>query len=196
LRLFHAASIWARDSGHVSAAYLAICSTSAEVGDIIGWMAIDDPGLRERRSTLGYAMVLLGSVLFVASCFLPYFAVLSLSVRTLSLYQQLTLGPYGGFSEVGTWLYLFGGVAPVAAVSVVALVREERRPVLPYVLAGAVVAWSLTWIGSLLRLGTFDSVSLEIGFWLQAVSIGVAVIGTILVVTRRRGAHERAAAGI
>jgi hypothetical protein len=114
LRLFHAASIWARDSGHVSAAYMAICSTSAEVGDIIGWMAIDDPGLRARRSTLGYAMVLLCSVLFVASCFLPYLAVLSLSTRTLSLYQQLTLGPYGGFSELGTVLFLFGGVVPVA----------------------------------------------------------------------------------
>jgi hypothetical protein len=32
---------------------------------------------------------------------------------------------------------------------------------------------------------------LEIGFWLQAVSIGVAVIGTILVAARRAGAQER-----
>jgi hypothetical protein len=66
----------------------------------------------------------------------------------------------------------------------------------PAPLVGAVVAWSLTWIGALLRLGTFLGASLEIGFWLQAVSIGVAVIGTILVATRRTGAHERGAAGL
>jgi hypothetical protein len=69
-------------------------------------------------------------------------------------------------------------------------VRGERRPVLPALLVGAVVAWSLTWIGALLRLGTFLGASLEIGFWLQAVSIGMAIIGTILVAARRRGAHE------
>jgi hypothetical protein len=34
---------------------------------------------------------------------------------------------------------------------------------------------------------------LEAGFWLQAVSIGVAVIGTILVVSKRTGAHEHGA---
>jgi hypothetical protein len=38
--------------------------------------------------------------------------------------------------------------------------------------------------------------SLEAGFWLQAVSIGVAVIGTILVATRRTGAHEHGAPGV
>jgi hypothetical protein len=61
---------------------------------------------------------------------------------------------------------------------------------------GAVVAWSLTWIGALLRLGTFLGASLEIGFWLQAVSVGVTIIGTILVATRRYGAHEQGAAGL
>lgn len=152
------------------------------------------------RSSLGYAIVLLGAALFVASCFLPYVGYEGLSIpgtkTTTSLYQQLTLGPNGGSSDLSSLLYLFGGVAPVAAAAVVALVRGERRPVLPALLVGAVVAWSLTWIGALLRLGTFLGASLEIGFWLQAVSIGVAVIGTILVATRRTGAHERGAAGL
>jgi hypothetical protein len=31
------------------------------------------------------------------------------------------------------------------------------------------------------------------GFWLQAISIGVVIIGTILAATRRMGAHERGA---
>ena len=69
-------------------------------------------------------------------------------------------------------------------------------------LTGAVAAWSLTWIGSLLQTaslqgsGTIGGLSLEIGFWLQAASIGVVVIGTILVATRRTGAHEHGAPGI
>jgi hypothetical protein len=48
----------------------------------------------------------------------------------------------------------------------------------------------------MLQFSTFPTISLEFGFWLQAVSIGMAVIGTLLVATRRRGAHERGAAGM
>lgn len=158
-------------------------------------MATDDPGSRARRSSLGYAIVLLGAALFVASCFLPYtgYTVLPPAARetgTFSLYQQLTQGPNGGGPDLSALLYLFGGVAPVAAVAVVALMRGERGPILPALLLGAVVAWSLTWIGALLRLGTYLDASLEFGFWLQAASIGVAVIGTLLIATRRPGAHE------
>ena len=177
-------------------------STSALVGDHHRLVATDGLGPRAPRSTLGYAIVLLGAALFVASCFLPYtrYEVLPPAPRqtmTISLYQQLTEGLLGGGSDLGALLYLFGGVAPVAAIAVVALVRGERRPVLPALLVGAVAAWSLTWIGALLRFGTFpDDTSMEIGLWLQAVSIGVAVIGTILVATRRTGAHERGAAGM
>src|SRR6266498_2979624 len=84
------------------------------------------------RSSLGYAIVLLGAALFVASCFLPYVGYAGLSIpgtkTTTSLYQQLTLGPNGGSSDLSSVLYLFGGVAPVAAVAVVALVRGDRRP--------------------------------------------------------------------
>jgi len=144
-------------------------------------------------STLGYAIVLLGAGLFVTSCFLPYNGFEVLGKRSISLYQQLMLGPNGGSSDLGALVYLFGGVAPVAVVAIVGLARGERWTGLPFLLVGAVAGWSLTWIGVLLRLGTFAGASLEVGFWLQAVSIGVAVIGTILVATRRRGAHERGA---
>jgi hypothetical protein len=162
-------------------------------------MATDVPRPRAHRSSLGYVTVLLGAALFVASCFLPYVGYAGLSIpgtkTTTSLYQQLTLGPNGGSSDLSSVLYLFGGIAPVAVVAVVALVRGERRPVLPPLLVGAVVAWSLTWIGALLRLGTFYGVSLEIGFWLQAVSIGVAVIGTMLVgfgkLSEVKDSHDR-----
>jgi hypothetical protein len=135
-------------------------------------------------------VVVLGAALFVTSCFLPYTGFIVLpdpaDQTTTSLYQQVTFIPNGRGSDLGALLYLFGGVVPVAGVAVMALVRGERRPLLPAVLVGAVAAWSLTWVGVLLRLGTFLGGSLEVGFWLQAASIGVAVIGTILVGFGRR----------
>jgi hypothetical protein len=170
-------------------------STLAGTGDIIALMAAEDRPPRGPGSTLGYAIVLVGAGLFMTSCFLPYNGFSILGERTISLYQQLTLGPNGRSSDLGALLYLFGGVAPVAVVAIVGLARGERWTGLPFLLVGAVAAWSLTWIGVLLRLGSFARASLEVGFWLQAVSIGVAVIGTILVATRRTGAHERSRVG-
>jgi hypothetical protein len=158
-------------------------------------MATEGKRPRSRGATLGYGIVLLGAGLFVTSCLLPYTSYTyrlpaSGAEPTASLYQQLTQGPLGE-SDFSALLYLFGGVAPVAAVALVALVRGEQRPLLPALPVGAVAGWSLTWIGVLLRLGRFDGYCLEIGFWLQAVSIGVVVIGTILVASPKAGAHER-----
>jgi hypothetical protein len=100
-------------------------------------------------------------------------------------------------------LFLFGGGATVVVVALVGLMRGERQSGRGF-LAGAVSAWSLTWIGSLLQSADLREVgatiprglSLEAGFWLQTASIGVAVIGTILVVARRTGAHEHGVPGI
>lgn len=103
--------------------------------------------------------------------------------------------------ELGAKLFLFGGVATVVVVALVGLIRRERQ-LGRGLLAGAVSSWSLTWIGSLLQsAGLREStisrgLSLETGFWLQAASIGVAVIGTMLVVSKRTRAHEHGAPGI
>jgi hypothetical protein len=141
-------------------------------------------------------IVLLGAALFVTSCFLPYYGFPG--GRSVSVYDQLLVLQDGGL-ELGAKLFLFGGVATVVVVALVGLTRGER-PSLRGFLAGAVSAWSLTWIGSLLRAASLreettipQGLSLEVGFWLQAVSIGVAVIGTVLVATRRTDAHERGA---
>jgi hypothetical protein len=148
---------------------------------------------RARRSTFGYAVVVLGGGLFVTSCFLPYTG-LGTGARTFSLFEQLTLPSPA--SDLSPLLYLFGGVATVAGVAIVALVRGGRGRSLPFLLFGAVAAWSLTWIGILVQYRTFSrSISLELGFWLQAVSIGVVVIGTILVGFGKRSevkdSHDR-----
>jgi hypothetical protein len=58
-------------------------------------------------------------------------------------------------------------------------------------LAATVVAWSLTWTGIMIREATLGlGITLEWGFWVQALSVGVVVIGTIVVVaTARAGAN-------
>jgi hypothetical protein len=161
-------------------------------------MAVDTHRPRGRGSTLGYSIVLLGAALFVTSCFLPYYGFPQ--GQTVSLYDQLLVTRNGGF-ELGAKLFLFGGVATVVVVALIGLIRGERQLGRGF-LAGAVSAWSLSWIGSLLqsaglREGTLTGgLSLEAGFWLQAVSIGVAVIGTILVVSKRTRAHVHGAPGL
>jgi hypothetical protein len=145
------------------------------------------------RGRLGYLVVLAGAAGFVASCFLPYYG---LTIppdgsRTVSIYEQfVSLGPNDGGLDVGALLFLFGGVASVAVVAVMGVTRRGLRPGAAS-LAAAVAAWSLTWIGLMIREVTFrGGLSLEWGFWVQAVSVAVVIIGTIVVVaTARAGAH-------
>jgi hypothetical protein len=176
-------------------------STPAEAGDILAGMAAEDR-TRAPRSRVGYAVVLLDAALFVATCFLPYYGFPG--GRSVSLYDQLLVAQDGGL-EFGAILFLFGGVATVLVVAIVGLTRSERPSGRAF-LAGAVAAWSLTWIGSLLQSASLregatipGGLSLEAGFWLQAVSIGVAVIGTILVGFGKRSevkdSHDRYANG-
>jgi hypothetical protein len=163
-------------------------------------MVLDTHRPRGRGSTLGYLIVLLGAALFVTSCFLPYYGFPG--GQSVSLYDQLLVVRDGGL-ELGAKLFLFGGVATVVVVALVGLIRGERQSGRGF-LAGAVSAWSLTWIGSLLqsaglREGTTipRGLSLQTGFWLQASGICVAVIGTILVGFGKRSevkdSHDRSA---
>ena len=110
-------------------------------------MAVDTHRPRGRGSTLGYSIVLLGAALFVTSCFLPYYGFPQ--GQTVSLYDQLLVTRNGGF-ELGAKLFLFGGVATVVVIALIGLIRGERQSGRGF-LAGAVSAWSLTWIGSLLQ---------------------------------------------
>ena len=161
-------------------------------------MVADAHRRRGPGSSVGYVIVLLGAALFVTSCFLPYYGFPG--GHSVSLYDQLLVAQDGGL-ELGAKLFLFGGVATVVVVALVGLIRGERQSGRGF-LAGAVSAWSLTWIGSLLQSASLREatiprgLSLDAGFWLQALSICVAVIGTILVATRRTGAHEHGAPGI
>jgi hypothetical protein len=162
-------------------------------------MAAEIHRTRGAGSVIGYAITLVGAVLFVATCFMPYYGYQFADGGSVSLYDQLMVGRDG--VEFGAIVFLFGGVATVVVVAIVGLARGKRTTTpVHFVLTGAVAAWSLTWIGLLLQAvslrndGDIAELSLEMGFWLQVVSIGLTVIGTILVATRRVGAHERHAA--
>lgn len=146
------------------------------------------------RGRLGYLVVLVGAAGFAASCFLPYngLTILPDGSRTVSLYEQLvSLGPTDGGSDVGALLFLFGGVASVAVIAVMGVSRNGLRPSAAS-MAAAVAVWSLTWIGLMIREATFGGgISLEWGFWVQASSIAVVVIGTIMVMTHHTSPSQR-----
>ena len=158
-------------------------------------MVLDTHRPRGGGSTLGCLIVLLGAALFVTSCFLPYYGLTE--GQSVSLYDQLLVG--GGL-ELGANLFLFGGVATVVVVASSVLFEASAN-------RGAASSrarsqrGSLTWIGSLLQSASLREatiprgLSLDAGFWLQALSICVAVIGTILVGFGKRSevkdSHDR-----
>jgi hypothetical protein len=85
-------------------------------------MAVEDRRTRAPRSRVGYAVVLLGGALFVATCFLPYYGFPG--GRSVSLYDQRLVAQDGGY-ELGVIIFLFGGVATVLVIAIVGLTRSE-----------------------------------------------------------------------
>jgi hypothetical protein len=150
-----------------------------------------DAGTGETRaSRVGYVVVLLGAALFVASCFVPYYGFEGPAQRTYSVYEHQTSGPFG---SLGRLLYLFAGPAIAASIAVVGVARREPQSRVPSMLIGAVGAWSLPWIGVMLSTAqTSVGISLEVGYWVQAVSIGVVIVRAIVVMAFARAkAHEQ-----
>jgi hypothetical protein len=132
----------------------------------------------------GYLLVLAGAAGFVVGCFVPYYGGLLGPGETVSLWQPGSPGGDSVASHLGQLLLLFGGVATVAFLAMVGATRRKPRTA-PTMLAATVVAWSLTWTGFMIRQATLGlGISLEWGIWLQALSVGVVVIGTILAVAR------------
>jgi hypothetical protein len=143
-------------------------------------------------SRIGYLLILAGAAGFVASCFVPYYggSVFGPGFETVSLFQQGSGSDSVGW-DVGSILFLFGGVATVAFLAIAGVMRRGFRTAAT-MLTATVVAWSLTWTGIMMREATFGlGITLEWGFWLQAVSVGVVVIGTIAVVATGRAGARR-----
>jgi hypothetical protein len=130
-------------------------------------------------SRLGYLVVLAGCVAFVASCFLPYYdpGTLQMPLQSLSLFRLTTSYRESELASAGAFLNLFAGVATVASVSLAGL--RGHRWARPALLALS-VAWSLTWIGTLLGATQYLE-SPRVGYWSIVVSIGVVIAGSITV---------------
>jgi hypothetical protein len=138
------------------------------------------------RLRIGYLVVLAGAAGFLTSSFVPYYGGgVGPGSGTVSLYQQGSLGNSIGW-YLGSLLFLFGGVATVALLAIAGVTRRGP-PTAASMLAATVVAWSLTWTGIMIREATLGlGITLEWGFWVQALSVGVVVIGTIVVVASAR----------
>ena len=139
---------------------------------------------RRRAGSTGYVVVLLGVVAFVGGCFLPYFDYRQSGVGSLSLYRLYTLSLGGEGTSVSGVLILFAGVATLAWVAV-AGIRGSGNWTRP-ALAAVAIAWSLTWIGTLLGHTQLGAPRV-FGYWVLVVAVGVVMIGTIVVWISPRG---------
>jgi hypothetical protein len=140
-------------------------------------------------SASGYVIVLLGVVGFVVGCFLPYLSGRLLPGEgTISLFRLIWLGAEGPLEQVGVLLQVFAGAATVGVIALLGIGR--RRAWTPHALVAGAAAWTLTWIGVLTSQAAFGF-PYEVGYWVLLASMGVAIIGTVVVwVTARAHAGE------
>ena len=156
-----------------------------------------------RGPRIAYLVVLLGATAYVASCFLAYYEFgLGGRRETVSMYDQLQVGSDHWTLDLGAFLFLFGAVAVLVAVALVGLVGRGDPLWNPAMLAVVALAWSLTSFGTLLRATALlesslpAGLSLDVGFWIQALSVLVVVLGTMaLLVTARRAATREPLTG-
>ena len=141
-------------------------------------------------SRRGYLVALVGALAFVVSCFLRYYApgTVPMPIRSLSLFRLMTSYRESELVSAGAFLNLFAGVATIALVSLAGL--RGHRWARPALLALS-VAWSLTWIGMALGATQYLE-SPRVGYWSILVSIGVALVGSILVWSSSRGTSPTA----
>lgn len=126
----------------------------------------------------GYVVVLLGVAGFVVSCFLPFYGGPFLPADgAVSLYRLIVRTSAMTGEQLGGVLYLFAGAATVGVISLIGLGRPRTRT--PHVLVAGAAAWTLTWLGVL--LGQSGFAPHEVGYWAAYASLGVAVVGTIVV---------------
>jgi hypothetical protein len=138
-------------------------------------------------SASGYVIVLLGVAGFVVGCFLPYVRGGFLPAeRTLSLFRLIWFSAGRPFEQVGALLNLFAGAATVGIIAIWGISRRRARTPRAALVAGVAV-WTLTMIGVLINEAEFPN---EVGYWVLLASLGVAIIGTVVVLVSAR-AHAR-----
>ena len=132
-------------------------------------------------------IVLLGVAGFVVGCFLPFLSGNFLPAEgTISLFRLIWLGAEGPLEHVGVLLQVFAGATTVGVIALLGIGR--RRAWTPHALVAGIAAWTLTWTGVLISQAGFGSH--EVGYWVLLASMGVAIIGTVVVWVSAR-AHTR-----
>lgn len=135
------------------------------------------------RPSLGYLVVLLGVAGWAVSCFRPLYRITEAQTVRTTLVRQVSFGSVG--TRIGGIVYLFGGITAIGVFALVGVRARQRWNV--FVLAGAVVAWSLVSIGVLITIGAAASgfnlgSVLGVGYWGLWVSVICVVAGTVILV--------------
>jgi hypothetical protein len=125
--------------------------------------------------SMGYGVVLVGALAFVAGSFLPY-VTLRLGFAP-SLFQMQTMR-HEGVGWVGAVLILFTGVLALAITSSVGI----RRPLLWTAIALVAVAplWALETIGFALGASGLWPMK-AVGYWVVLVAVGVVATEAVMV---------------
>ena len=132
-----------------------------------------------RPSRVGPVIVMLGLVVFVVGCFLPFSAITldSADGGTASLFRLLVVDRTTLLGNVGGALYLFGG-AIVVGVPTFAGIKCGCGWTRPGLFA-AVGAWAATWVGSFMNGGIPGG--RVAGFWVMILGVALALAGTLKV---------------
>jgi hypothetical protein len=135
-------------------------------------------------------VVLGGLVAFAVGSFLPFFGLATVVGQeepfSPSFYRQVVLGNGNAAVRVGGFLWLFGGLGVVAAVSIAALTGAKGGWT-RLALVGAVAAWTVGWAGTLLNQAGQGYFSLEAGYWVMWVGVAIVAAGTLMVMIRPAG---------
>lgn len=152
---------------------------------------MSEPGSEDGRPRIGYVIVLLGTVGFAVSCFIPFLErppLLDPVFPERTLYWQYVGAQPSGYlaEQVGGFLSLFGGVATITLISVLGLRGGSQRWT-PVALAAAALIWLFTWTGDLLNFSGLAPEAVEAGYWAVLASVVVVAVGTIIVIVEARG---------
>ena len=140
---------------------------------------------------IGYFFILLAMVVYaLAGLFLDYYP-MGPGDSGITLFESLafTRGLDRVFPVVimGGILTAFGGPLLIAVLSLLGLVGRRYSPARSTVVA--VATWSTVLVGTTIRLAAAEF-RLGAGFWVQAMCVGVAILGALMLLTRRGALAE------
>jgi hypothetical protein len=136
-----------------------------------------------RVKTVGYVLIALAMTAFgFSALFLDFYGGQALPPGvSFTYFTSLRGGPEGGDAAVtlGAVMTAFGGPLAILILSLLGLRHPDSEPV-RFSLIGAVAVWSITILGLAVVQWARD-LPVTTGFWVQAIAIGVALVGLFLV---------------